>query len=441
MRGNEFLDKMGLIDPAYVEAADAKPKKKKGVWVKWGAMAACLCLVVAGVLMAAGLRNASDIPVPNPDEFDIPVPNPDGTIQREDEPDEYLPGVSLDEPRDIETFIFNEATAAMDAARIYIPGYFTEELNGNELAAIEPDRQAPDMEFSGCAGFDGDGTLMDVRLSVNAPFLDNSVAVYFTYDEPLRCYELSGEPVVSAVNHIDFTIYQWNPSGNEYWLEAYTDINGYSVRIAYETTADSLEQAKEDFIVILDCFSCYEDGKPKLSSISADRIPEFVDQQLSVDEAKADEHFGAYMLSDLPGGFAEESIRRYKDQNNDYLSGLWTNGYNEIRWKIYHFDDETQERVTGIADTENYDLSLYPIPRASSVPAELWSIVDNPVFLAEELTLDAVMTRAYKMNDAGDSDDWRMEFSVKYENVVIEVRTKGVEPEWVYQQLLSFCEK
>ena len=33
MRGNEFLDKMELIDPAYVEAADATPKKKKSVCV------------------------------------------------------------------------------------------------------------------------------------------------------------------------------------------------------------------------------------------------------------------------------------------------------------------------------------------------------------------------------------------------------------------------
>lgn len=56
MRGNEFLDKMELIDPAYVEAADATPKKKKSVWVKWGAMAACLCLVFVG---AFGLFNSS----------------------------------------------------------------------------------------------------------------------------------------------------------------------------------------------------------------------------------------------------------------------------------------------------------------------------------------------------------------------------------------------
>lgn len=46
MRGNEFLDKMELIDPAYVEAADATPKKKKSVWVKWGAVAACFALMI-----------------------------------------------------------------------------------------------------------------------------------------------------------------------------------------------------------------------------------------------------------------------------------------------------------------------------------------------------------------------------------------------------------
>jgi hypothetical protein len=46
MRGNEFLDKMELIDPAYVEAADAALKKRKSVWVKWGAVAACFALMI-----------------------------------------------------------------------------------------------------------------------------------------------------------------------------------------------------------------------------------------------------------------------------------------------------------------------------------------------------------------------------------------------------------
>ena len=56
MRGQEFLDKMELIEPAYVEAADIMPKKKKSIWIKCGAAAACLCLAIAG-LIAIGQQN------------------------------------------------------------------------------------------------------------------------------------------------------------------------------------------------------------------------------------------------------------------------------------------------------------------------------------------------------------------------------------------------
>ncbi|HIZ55289.1 MAG TPA: hypothetical protein H9671_03675 [Firmicutes bacterium] len=66
MRGNEFLDKMELIDPAYVEAADAKPNRKKYSWIKWGAVAACFAvMVLAGTRLLlqdeSGLN--SDLPM------------------------------------------------------------------------------------------------------------------------------------------------------------------------------------------------------------------------------------------------------------------------------------------------------------------------------------------------------------------------------------------
>lgn len=54
MRGNEFLDKMELIDPTYIEAADAAPKVKRTVWTSWrAAMAACLCVVLLAGTAAA----------------------------------------------------------------------------------------------------------------------------------------------------------------------------------------------------------------------------------------------------------------------------------------------------------------------------------------------------------------------------------------------------
>ncbi len=56
MRGNELLDKMELVDAAYVEAADAEPmdvktKKKRAAWLKWGAAAACVSLLAFGGMM------------------------------------------------------------------------------------------------------------------------------------------------------------------------------------------------------------------------------------------------------------------------------------------------------------------------------------------------------------------------------------------------------
>lgn len=45
MRGIDLLEKMELVDPVFVEAADAEPIRKRHRWVKWGVMAACLCLV------------------------------------------------------------------------------------------------------------------------------------------------------------------------------------------------------------------------------------------------------------------------------------------------------------------------------------------------------------------------------------------------------------
>ncbi|MCH5353339.1 MAG: hypothetical protein J1E06_07730 [Acutalibacter sp.] len=74
MRGEEFLEKLELIDPAFVEAAEVVPYKKKIVWVKWAAAAACLCLVLAG---AFGLSQG--------DQID-PLPSASSEIKTETDP-------------------------------------------------------------------------------------------------------------------------------------------------------------------------------------------------------------------------------------------------------------------------------------------------------------------------------------------------------------------
>ena len=53
MRGKEMLDVMENLKPEYIEAAAKKTNTRMPAWLRWGAVAACLCLTVAGILRFA----------------------------------------------------------------------------------------------------------------------------------------------------------------------------------------------------------------------------------------------------------------------------------------------------------------------------------------------------------------------------------------------------
>lgn len=61
MNSKKFSEAMSEIDSKYIdEALNYKKKAKKPVWVKWGAMAACLCLVVAAFSVPHILKSIQD---------------------------------------------------------------------------------------------------------------------------------------------------------------------------------------------------------------------------------------------------------------------------------------------------------------------------------------------------------------------------------------------
>ena len=65
MRGNEFLNKLENIDPAYIEAAGQATKKKKSPWVRWASIAACFAILVAstiGVVTHLGNNPQTSVP-------------------------------------------------------------------------------------------------------------------------------------------------------------------------------------------------------------------------------------------------------------------------------------------------------------------------------------------------------------------------------------------
>ena len=419
MSKDRVVDSLGKIDDDMIQSVEAlRQKKKRPAWMKWGAMAACFCLLIAAVAVAPNLFPGTT-PVP-PNNNDFPIQ----TDPNQSEGSEHTEG-----PWNPWQANFNTATGVLDAARRYIPGYFTEELSADEIETLEPGMRIEYMQYSGFAGFDGDGNLIDVCLNVTTSIPNNDVSILISEDGITRDYVMDMvKPVISVCEKVEYKVYQWDNGNGQVTLAADAIINGYSYAFTMQTSTQNVKQAKEDFTRVLECFAYYAEGKPDLSAVVADEIPEWFDKSLSHQEALNDSDFGTFMLREVPSGFVAESIRRYKDQTADYLSGLWTSGYDELWWKVYTLGEADKDRLTSIEDTENYDLSLYPIPRASSVPEDLRELVDNPVFSADELTMDAVWARAYTTGEAGDSDGWRMAFSV-------EVRTKGVDPEWVYHQL------
>lgn len=410
-------------DDILERSESAAPKTKRPVWQSWVPAAACFCLLMATAAAVPGL--VPEIPAA-PDVTDPPA----GSGPTLSEGNDHTEG-----PWNPWKAHFNKVEAVLDGARVYVPGYFTEALSAEEIAAIEPGMRHEWMRYSGCGAFDGSGNLLLVYLNVTTTVPENSVCVTVSQNWADRDYVLEDAPVISICEDVEYRVYQWNSEDGSVTLAADAAIHGYTFAFTSKTSGQDLAQAKEDFTRVLECFAYYAEGKPELSAIVADKIPEWFDNALSHGEALEDPDYGAYMLQTVPGGFSQESIRRYKDQTSDYLSGLWTSGYDEIRWKVYTFSETDKARMTSVADTENYDLSLYPIPRASSVPEELREIVDNPIFTAEELTAEAVWARAYKTGETNDSSGWRMAFSVKYGDIIVEVRTKGVDPEWIYHQL------
>ena len=427
MSENKVVDSLGRIDDDMIQSVEAlRRTKKRSAWKKWGAMAACFCLLLAAVAAAPNLLPGT-APIP-PNNNDFPVH--DSSVQLDPNQSEGLQ--NTEDLRTPWTIHYNEVSSKIAANRAFIKGVFTEALNEAELAALKP---RTDLNCSGYARFDNYGNLLEVVMQAETTLPESPVTIsladyYFGLD-----YVMSGAEVVSVCNGVDYRVYQYQP-GNKVELFAYTIINDIYLVFGMDVPQDELEQAKEEFHRVLECFAYYEEGKPDLSTIVPEEIPELMEQTFStLSEAQAEPDFGKYMPSELPTGFGDAAIYRFRFQDANFLTASWSKGLDNLSWAVSPYTEQDAPRLTGVDEKEKYDLSLYPIPRADSVPDELREIVNDPIFEAEELTLEAVYCRAYKVDEAGDTDGWRMRFSVRYDDVVIAVSTKGVAPEWVYHQL------
>lgn len=86
MKKEEFAEILGDINEKQVADARAGHTGKKNVWLKWGAAAACLCLVIGGGLMLNRSNNNSNVPHPE----QLQVVNPLIKVDSPEEMEKYL---------------------------------------------------------------------------------------------------------------------------------------------------------------------------------------------------------------------------------------------------------------------------------------------------------------------------------------------------------------
>ena len=139
---------------------------------------------------------------------------------------------------------------------------------------------------------------------------------------------------------------------------------------------------------------------------------------------------------------------------HDFDRIFW--GELSVSWVIRKAGEHDLLHVVSINEPENYDFSLYPLVqrenswlRFHEIPSN--DYIHNPVFLAEELTFEAVASREWcrvrifqgayggEFTDMQDIfiplESYELEFSVLFGDIIVNIHTQGLNALQVWSML------
>lgn len=151
-------------------------------------------------------------------------------------------------------------------------------------------------------------------------------------------------------------------------------------------------------------------------------LPPLQSQKLTLAQAREDDVLGAYVPTALPAGYAFEEAYRVTESGEANLTVCWTRGMDSITLHLER--TENPPATVDVEKTESYDQRLYEVPYGETVPREYRQTFDNPVFAAEDFSLEIVESRMKSYDDQGDTDTPRGTFYVLYPDGVL-VRFSG----------------
>ena len=410
---NEYMDNICVSAALHhkIVSRAALPPRRAAVPVRrCAAVFACLAVVLLCSLTLPQMLQGSDSPpisatyIPKQ-----PTASPSPTTNVPAQPSSS-PSPSTIPPREYE-LIFN-TKEDMIYASVIITGHFWREVAPAELEKVFPgltdaytisatanytsDQSGAELFSIDANVSSASGFRKYVRLSPDAAIQD------YVFDVDITVSDILGTSVAAS-------IYETPPNSHGsqnviYFASFILSGTHYYAELGGSKTHDAV--LREEFTELIG--RLIEGGGADLSIFDTPEIPELRDDIFTLEEAYADADLGAYLPGSVPSGFAFEDARRFINQEVNYLEVCWTKNYETLTWRISSKLSEWHtSRIVSVATPEKYDLSRYPIPRSVSVPAELWQIVDNPIFRFEELTLEAVRMRAYSVSDAGDRSEER----------------------------------
>lgn len=425
---NKYMDKISVSSTLHQKimsyANNAGAKHRPIMIKRYTAAFACLAVVLLGVFAIPKLTQHNATPTQG------------------DSPSVLQPSSSAPAPNASSkcTLYFNKADY-QTAADIAIRGHFWQELTDEEIKAVFPGL-AETHGITAAANFQSDksgASLFNIdAYAVSAAGLQTYIQL--APSEVVLDYEFDVETKASDVRGTPVTAGYFETEPNSKGLKNIIYFATFKLSdAAYYVELGGAEAEKEvvenEILEIIGLL--IEEGTADLD-VFHPVVPELRNDSLSLDEARADADFGMYIPETLPEGFAFEDATRLVNQERNTLFVNWTKSMSYISWHVSVLKDNDKARITSVADTKNYDLALYPIPRADSVPDELREIVGNPIFLIDELTLDTVRARTYEVLDSGDEQGPRMRFSVLYGDTLVELNVKGAAPEAIFEILQRF---
>jgi len=323
---------------------------------------------------------------------------------------------------------FNTAENMMSAGRDRRLDFW-HELTGVQFAAVF---STLDESLSARALYLSDGTLIEVA-AFGTIGTEHHLQIRLAEGMVVQTVLIvpDEEPRLSYVHGVPVTVFMSGTADSMYFQAEFMLGN-----IAYHISLiDSVEAGQALLTELVN--KVIIGGAADLSDFADPVIPELRNEQLTLNEARLDPDFGAFLPAGIPSQFVFESAIRFINQDTNSLFMLWNANMNTIRWEVSKPTDFHLDHIVLAGEREKFDMSLYSIPLFDSIPEELWQYVQNPVFRADELTLDIVRARVYSATRGRDgTPDLRiMNFSVLYDDVVVSVSAGGVTPEQVWEML------